>query len=132
VIAVAGTGVIVASFRETYFSAPVMATVGYSWLAVLYFATLIACVAADAGPLRALTTAWPLRALGQVSYFVYLFHTLVLLLVHLQLFGRMPAHHSLAGALATLAALALLLGAAALSWRFLEEPLIREGRRARY
>jgi peptidoglycan/LPS O-acetylase OafA/YrhL len=132
VIAVAGAGVAVASFRETYFSAPVMATVGYSWLAVLYFAALIACVAADAGPLRAVTTAWPLRALGQVSYFVYLFHTLVLLLVHFQLFGRMPAHHSLADALATLAALALLLGAATLSWRFLEEPLIREGRRARY
>lgn len=131
-IAAAGAGLLAASFGEIYFAAPGMATAGYSWLAIFYLAVLIAAVASERGPLHALTTWRPLRALGQVSYFVYLFHTLALVLLHVLVFGQWPAHRTPAHALVTLAALGLLLVAAALSWRFLEEPLIREGRRARY
>jgi peptidoglycan/LPS O-acetylase OafA/YrhL len=131
-VAVTATGALVASFRETYFSAPAMAAAGYSWLAVLYLATLLASLASERGPLLALTTWRPLRALGEVSYFVYLFHTLALVLLHFLVFGQWPAHRSPAHGAVTLAAFALLLALARLSWRFVEEPLIREGRKARY
>ena len=43
----------------------------------------------------------------------------------------MPDHRTL-GVLVTLAAAVLVLTAAAVSWRFLERPLIEEGRKARY
>jgi peptidoglycan/LPS O-acetylase OafA/YrhL len=131
-VAATGAVALAASIRETYFSAPAMAAAGYSWLAVFYLAVLIAALASDRGPLPALMSSRPLRALGQVSYFVYLFHTLALVLVHFLVFGQWPAHRTPAHGAVTLAALALLLTAAALSWRYVEEPLIRESRKARY
>lgn len=73
-------------------------------------------------------TPWPgvktglewLAPLGTVSYFVYLFHIPILYL--LQHFWPV----------ATWLALPLTLGAAALSFRFFEQPLIRWGHRFRY
>jgi len=132
VIAALGAALVVASLRETSFVAPLMSTLGYSSLAVFYLALLLACYASERGPLYALMTWAPLRALGFGSYFIYLFHHLVLVLAHFVSFGRMPDHRTPAGVLVTLAAAVLLLAVAAVSWRFLERPLIEEGRKARY
>ena len=132
VLGVMGAGVGAASFEKTNFVSPLMTTVGYSWLAVFYLAALLACLGRDHGPLHAVMTWWPLRALGQVSYFVYLFHHLFLMLAHYAVFGGLPQHHSPGGVVVTSAALVLVLGTAALSWRFLEQPLLEEGRKARY
>ncbi len=132
VIGVLGAGLVVASLRETFFVSPLMSTLGYSCLAVFYFAVLLVCFASERGALHALTTWGPLRALGQGSYFIYLFHPLFLVLAHHWAFGQMPDHRTRAGATVTMAALALLFAAAALSWRFVERPLLERGRKARY
>jgi peptidoglycan/LPS O-acetylase OafA/YrhL len=73
-----------------------------------------------------------LRQLGAVSYCVYLIH-LEVLEVCLRLLSRMSAQPSApAVAAATLLAAAATWGLATASWRYLESPMIRRGRRFSY
>lgn len=132
--AAAFTGAVLsfASVRMTSFVAPLMTTAGYSVLAILYLAVLLLSYGTDRGPLHAALTSRPLRALGYTSYFVYLFHELFLQLGHFLSFGQAPEHSSGARVLVTLASFVALMAAAGLSWRLLEQPLIAEGRKARY
>lgn len=107
-----------------------MAHGGYSWLALGY-AFLVLAAASQAPGLKVLR--WrPLAALGQISYTTYLLHMPMLRIVHFTLRGDFP---SVTGATAqgvTLLAFALTLAVAALSWRFVEGPIVRWGHRAPY
>jgi peptidoglycan/LPS O-acetylase OafA/YrhL len=98
----------------------------------LVLALLLACLHSNAGPLHAAFTFGPFRGLGTVSYFVFLFHPIALQVGHFAVFGSLPANDTPAGAGVTAAALLAVLLAAAASWRYLERPLLEEGRKTRY
>jgi peptidoglycan/LPS O-acetylase OafA/YrhL len=131
-LAAAGAVLCVAAFRQTSFVAPWMTTGGYTLLALFYLALVLAGATASGGPLYAVLTWWPLRMLGYTSYFVYLFHELFLHLAHFFAFGQPPLHTSAPRVLATASAFVALMAAAAVSWRVIEQPLLAEGRKARY
>jgi peptidoglycan/LPS O-acetylase OafA/YrhL len=123
---------VAASLARTSFVAPWMTTAGYTGLATLYLALLLLACTATGGPLHATLTVPALAVLGHTSYFLYLFHVPFLELAHLMAFRAHPQHGSPAQVLATLVAALALAGAALVSWRVLERPLMAEGRKARY
>ena len=98
----------------------------FSLLAVTFGAVLayLRTANAEALPARALGW-WPLAWLGRVSYGVYLYHLLIFMLVQ-RLASRpgMPRLHGI-----TEAAILLTLLAAWVSFRYIEEPIIRWGKR---
>jgi len=57
-------------------TSPVMATIGYSWLAACYAMALLHTVTASAGFVSRLLRWPPLMKLGTISYCIYLFHPL--------------------------------------------------------
>lgn len=89
------------------------------------FALMIAAVAAGRGPAVAWLSARPLVAIGVVSYGLYLWH-LPLLLAAREL-GLLRGGF----ALRFVIVFALAGAAAALSWRYVEQPLIRRSRERR-
>jgi peptidoglycan/LPS O-acetylase OafA/YrhL len=66
-----------------------------------------------------------LTSLGTVAYCVYIFHPGVNALAHIGAFGRLPVIDSWASAGVTLASLVFVLMLSAVSWRYMERPLIR-------
>ena len=103
------------------------ATIGYSWMAVLYGCLLLLVLSQTHGWLAAIMRWKPLRSLGAVSYCVYLIHLTILYLAHRLILHGYPQFHSLQGIAVTVLAAVITLAWAALSWRFLEKPLIRRG-----
>ena len=74
----------------------------------------------------------PLRALGTVSYCLYIIHGAILLGVHQAVLRRNPRINDVKGFAVTLLAGLTACGLAALSWRFFEKPLLRRGHRFVY
>jgi peptidoglycan/LPS O-acetylase OafA/YrhL len=109
-----------------------MTLVGLSWLAVLYVAILLLVLLHPSGPIGWLARLSWLRALGTISYGVYLFHQIILALSHTLLLGQEPTIASIRDLLPTLLALTLTLGLATLSWRAMERPIVHWGRAHRY
>ena len=70
--------------------------------------------------------------LGTLAYGIYLFHTGVQYLLFGLIWGRGATITGIPTFLVTLAAMALTLLLAALSWRYFEQPLIRMGRRTNF
>jgi peptidoglycan/LPS O-acetylase OafA/YrhL len=107
---------------------PLMVTIGFTWLALLYLAVLLDALLFPAGWMaRCLRWGW-LGGLGAIAYGTYLFHQLFLGLF----FGRLPwisSFHQFALAVFTLA---FTLVFCRLSWLYFEKPLVRRGHRARY
>jgi peptidoglycan/LPS O-acetylase OafA/YrhL len=129
---VLGAGLVAASLARTSVVSPWMATAGYSVLAAFYLALLLLAYTASGGLLHAALTLPALQLLGHTSYFVYLFHGPVLEVAHLVAFDAHVRHATSAHVLTTLAAAGLLGCTALVSWRFLERPLMAEGRKALY
>ena len=106
-------------------------TVGYSLLAFFYSCVLLLALTGSEW-LQKILSARALKALGQVAYFVYLFHLPIMEIVRLLSAIRFaywsPAVRFLSGGLG----IALTLGLGKLSWRFYEEPLLRRGHRHSY
>jgi peptidoglycan/LPS O-acetylase OafA/YrhL len=103
---------------------PLPAALDYSWIALLFTAVIAFCVSLDERR-RELPVlhARPLRYLGTVSYAVYVFHFLLILLVGRWLRGA--GVEGIAGfplALIAVAASSLLL--ATISQRFIEQPAL--------
>lgn len=107
--------------RESLF----VATIGYTLIAFAS-AWLVLCVVSMKGATHWPATRW-MAALGLVSYFVYLFHGFVIG----ALSKALPAQVVSVAGIWGLSLLAVLLtyGAARVSWRYLEYPLILRGRR---
>jgi peptidoglycan/LPS O-acetylase OafA/YrhL len=71
--------------------------------------------------------------MGKYSYAIYMFHYGIFGLCHFFVFHRVPVVRDVSSLLVTLLALMLTITCAAISWRFMEGPLIaRAGRRFRY
>lgn len=109
-----------------------ISTIGFSYLAVLYFCALLVTLASTDGLWgRVLRIGW-LRGLGTISYGLYLVHWLVLETVF-----ALTGHDRMWAATAgdkglVLVALLIALGVATASWRFFEKPLLSIGHRWKY
>lgn len=112
------------SFRVT--------TWGYSLVALFYTSCLLSAVSASAGFwYEVLRSPWLMR-LGTLAYCTYLLH-FPLIQTGRSVFGiLLPSHARTAYLLGGLSAVAVTLALASLSWRFLEEPLLRRGRKYQY
>ena len=107
-----------------------MSVIGFSVIAYFYLGVLILTLCSKNATLSRVLTFKPLRFLGQVSFFVYLFHYPVLGIVHHVLRGRTPSFAD--GILPTLLALGITLLAGWVSWHFLERHLVGMGHRFSY
>jgi peptidoglycan/LPS O-acetylase OafA/YrhL len=91
-----------------------------------FCASLLVLVLVEPGRIEgAFFRFYPLARLGTVAYAVYLFHQGTNGLVHFAILGREPSVADWPSRVVTLVALAIVLLLAAMSWRLLEEPLIR-------
>jgi peptidoglycan/LPS O-acetylase OafA/YrhL len=97
----------------------------YSCLAAFYALLLFVLVANPRQIEQRLFRFGPLVNLGTVAYAVYIFHQGINYLLHAAVFGAAPRIDGWGSALITSLSLATVLALAAVSWRFLEKPLIR-------
>jgi peptidoglycan/LPS O-acetylase OafA/YrhL len=105
---------------------------GHFWIA-LFYGTLILWVAARPSSALGAVMRFPaLRALGLVSYAVYLFHMPVLGSVFAWYRRRPPSLRGTGDVMLIVASLGITLTLAMLSWYFLEKPLLRIGHRFKY
>jgi peptidoglycan/LPS O-acetylase OafA/YrhL len=106
-----------------------MSTVGLSWLALMYLGLLLLALAYSDGWLgRILRNPW-FKALGTISYGVYLIHMPVLGLTFAISRGKSPWAEIPAERGLVLLALALSITIAYLSWTVFEKPLLKIGHR---
>jgi len=108
------------------------ATMGYSWFAVFYGGLLLLVLSQPRTWLAGLMRWKILRALGAISYCVYLLHLTILLLAHRLILHDAPQIYRFRQAGVTAFAAALTLAIALLSWRYFEKPLIRRGHEYSY
>ncbi len=98
---------------------------GLSWIAISY-SLLLLLTLVNPGPLeKAVFRSTILVKLGTVAYAVYIFHQGIYGLYQYAFFGRQPVIDGWPSFFVTLLSIATVLLMAALSWRFLEKPLIR-------
>ena len=127
-----GAFLILLSSQNLTSLAPLIASFGYTIIGLFFAALLLWILVFPVGGTARLLGFRPLRAVGVVSYFVYLFHLPVVFTVHWAVRGMPPWHHDWQGGALTVLALAITLFLAAISWRYLESPLLRVGRRSTY
>jgi peptidoglycan/LPS O-acetylase OafA/YrhL len=109
-----------------------VASIGYTALALYFAVTLLLVITGPETWWSAALSFRPLAAVGITSYFIYLFHRPIWYVLHWLFFRSGPVHFTMqAGAVTGLAFIATLITAAA-SWRYLESPLLRIGRRFSY
>jgi peptidoglycan/LPS O-acetylase OafA/YrhL len=109
----------------------IMKSVGYTWVALFYVTILLFVLTRpDSVFSRALRMKW-LCWLGTLAYGIYLFHTGVQYLLFGLIWGCGAKISSVPTFLVTVAAMAVTVLLAQLSWRF-EQPLIRMGRQANF
>jgi peptidoglycan/LPS O-acetylase OafA/YrhL len=107
-------------------------TIGYTLLSAYFAVILLLVLTGPETRLAAALSFRPLAAIGVTSYFIYLFHRPIWYTLHWLVFRTPPSHFTLQAGAITCLALAATLGAAAVSWRWLETPLLRLARRFPY
>jgi len=109
-----------------------ISTIGFSLLALFYFSLLLLALLYSDGWLgRWLRTSW-LRALGTISYCVYMIHFAVLGLVFAIFRHKVPYAVTLGERGLVLLALAATVAIASLSWTIFEKPLLKIGHKVKY
>lgn len=116
------------TLRTWSMTTPLMKSVGYTWVA-LFYATIPLFVRTrpDGMLCKVLRMKW-LCWLGTLAYCIYPFHQAIQYLLFGLIWGHGMVLSDLATFLATLAAVALTLFFAVLSWRYFEQSLLRLGR----
>jgi peptidoglycan/LPS O-acetylase OafA/YrhL len=105
-----------------------MATAGFTWLALTYLSIMLYALLYRGSLLsHCLRWSW-LRGLGAISYGAYLFHEFFLAMI----FGRTPWVRSLHDVGLSVITLVLTISFCRLSWVYFEKPLVRIGHRASY
>jgi len=111
-------------------AASLLKTVGYTWVALFYVTILLFVLTRPESRLnRILRMKW-LCWLGTLAYGIYLFHTGVQYLLFGLIWGRGATINNIPTFMVTVAAVPLTLLLAMLSWKYIEQPLIRVGRRS--
>ena len=111
-----------------------MTALGFSWMALFYLGLLLLGLIYTGGWLgRILRTTW-LKALGTISYAVYLIHKPVLGLTFAIVRSRhpWPWAETSGERLLILLSLAITIAIASLSWRYFEKPLLKIGHSMKY
>ena len=105
-----------------------MATAGFTWLALTYLSILLyALLYRESWLSHCLRWSW-LRGLGAISYGAYLFHEFFLGMTY----GRTPWVRSWHDVGLSVFALVLTISFCRLSWVYFEKPLVKIGHRASY
>ena len=104
---------------------------GHSLLAVLYAFSILLVVLYAGCSCLAFLRFRPLLFLGQISYGIYLVHGIVLMAVF-TLAGRAMALRNTADAGLITLALGLTLGVYVISYRWIERPCLKMGKREKY
>jgi len=119
-------------FKQTDHVGFFMTTLGFSWLALFYLGLLLlALIHTSAWLGKILRNSW-LKALGTISYGVYLIHKPVLGLIFAFFRIESPLAQTSAGRLLVLSALAITMAVAYGSWAVFERPLLKIGHRIEY
>lgn len=129
-LTVSALGVLAFLIQDLEFYDPLLIVVGYSILAVFYFALMSFLLLTKNATVLGVFNNRILRGLGRISYFVYLFHYFFLGLFHHLFQNQAPGPGSSAG-LSALALLATLL-CGIISWKIFEKPIIDFGHRWSY
>jgi peptidoglycan/LPS O-acetylase OafA/YrhL len=111
---------------------PLTQAVGYTWLALFFAVAMLLGISRPASPVAVLARLGFLREIGGVSYCIYIIHTTVFLFCHRILLHTLPIVTDERAAAVTLFAALITYAIAKLSWKFLEEPLLRRGHAFRY
>jgi peptidoglycan/LPS O-acetylase OafA/YrhL len=109
-----------------------MSTIGLSWLAFFYVGLLLLALMYTGSWLgRALRNSW-LKALGTISYGVYMLHWPVLGLTFMIFLHKKPWAESASEHGLVLLAAGLTIAIAGVSWKFFEKPLLKIGHAVKY
>jgi peptidoglycan/LPS O-acetylase OafA/YrhL len=111
---------------------PLTQTAGYTWLALFFGAGMLLVLSRRASLLSALVRIGFLREIGGVSYCIYIIHLAVFLFFHQILLHALPVVTDGRAAAVTFLAAIATYGIAKLSWKFLEQPLLRRGHTFQY
>jgi len=106
---------------------PLTQTFGYTWLALFFAVAMLLAISQPASAVGVLARLGFLREIGGVSYCIYIIHATVFLFCHRILLYTLPAVTDERAAAVTLLAALITYAIAKLSWKFLEEPLLRRG-----
>jgi peptidoglycan/LPS O-acetylase OafA/YrhL len=124
-------GLIALTFLGDATSTP-MVTVGYSWLALLYTGWLLIAVTGANATIQRLLCNRSLTQLGGLAYCTYLLH-LPFMEASRRLLGlRFVSSSTSTQFVGALIGVLLTLGAAKLSWKYFEKPLLRRGHVYKY
>jgi peptidoglycan/LPS O-acetylase OafA/YrhL len=113
-------------------AAPMLETIGYTWVAFFYVTILLFVLTRPDSRLTKLFRMKELCWLGTLAYGIYLFHTGVQYLLFGLILGHGATINSIPTFLVTVAAVPLTLLLAMLSWRYIEQPLIHMGRQTNF
>jgi peptidoglycan/LPS O-acetylase OafA/YrhL len=107
------------------FASALFMGVGFSLLAAFY-ALLLMLVVVNPGRIERTAFGWtPLRRLGIVAYAVYMCHAGISFMVHGSILAREPRFDDWSSVSVTLLSLFTVFLVALISWRVMEQPLIR-------
>ena len=109
-----------------------MGFIGYSWFALFFVCLLLLGLLEPHGTWSRFLSLAFLREMGRLSYCIYLIHLLILGLCHSLILHKLPSIASIPSAAVTLLAFCITYLLAALSWRYVERPLLRRGHLYRY
>jgi len=101
--------------------------IGYTWLAAFYSCLLVVAISQTTGWVAGVFRWRALRALGTVSYCLYVVHATIHQFAHFLLLHARPQVYNAKGVAVTVLALAVSLTVVGLSWKYFEKPLIRRG-----
>jgi peptidoglycan/LPS O-acetylase OafA/YrhL len=116
----------------SWISSPILDTVGLTWIACFYVCILLFALTRPAGWLSRILRNSSLGWLGTIAYGVYLFHQTVLGLIYGFRGGFVFNAGQAGDVFPILAALALTIVIARVSWVYFERPLVQLGHRLKY
>jgi peptidoglycan/LPS O-acetylase OafA/YrhL len=110
-----------------------MTTIGFTWIAVFYATLILLAVTSGTGLSSRILRLWPLRHSGIIAYGLFMMNMTINTLAQGLILGRdLPGLSTLPEVLVTLLAFLITWFLAALSWRFLERPIVRWGHSFNY